>query len=329
MLIFAMILATLLTSPATMIASPLPIISQSSISMQSPSVSIQSPPTPLKELFDEKVNQWIDQIAKQPEFSEWHNETLSWERHPIGPGIHGWVVIISNTEGNIGYLIVSINQEGHYALGEYGVGEYPLYSENTLYQSLIQHELIPSTTSFLQYSTNNHIKKERIYFSPLQHFWLITIGSEQYHIEAKTGELIPLDRGILTSMTKQKLHPDSYLLQTSNSNVVNSLQLPSFDPYYDLSWVKKSSLPIMNLVRLKASLQKGTPLTYVANIYDETMIYAFSVTGYHEWNSGNNDLFISLDQDGTRFILAQFLSEIGHYYPVRSPRPSNDGDVTF
>src|SRR5687768_5268424 len=116
MLIFMIILATLMTSPVTATGSEL---------------TIEPPPIPAAELFDVSVNQWIKEIAKRPEFAEWRAETVSWERHPLGPGLHGWIVMISNTDRSLGYLVVTVDPDGHYVLGEYGVGEYPLFSENT------------------------------------------------------------------------------------------------------------------------------------------------------------------------------------------------------
>jgi hypothetical protein len=282
-------------------------------SKQDKMLYISPPALPLTELFAGTVNQWITELSKQKEFADWQSTTLQWDRQPLGPGLHGWIVIITDRGQELGYLVVSVDPDGNYRLSEYGHGEYPLFSENTLYRSLVQHELIDSSISFEQFLADSHMTRERIYLSPLQNIWLFTTGKESYQIDAKTGDLMSIDTQILEQIMKQETANHSWTAPTADTQQLQqSVQLPPFDPYFDLSWIIKPPSTIKDLQQLQASLNSGQLLTFVTDLYDDTVLYAFSVTGYHQWNAG--DPFISIDQDGTRFIPAQLMMQTGRYY---------------
>lgn len=274
---------------------------------------ISPPILPLTELFDGTVNQWITELSEQDEFTDWQSSTVQWDRQPLGPGLHGWIVIITDRGQELGYLVVTVDPEGNYHLSEYGHGEYPLFSEQTLYRSLVQHELIDSSLSFEQFLADSHMTRERIYLSPLQNIWLFTTGDESYQIDAKTGDLMSIDAQILDQIMKQEAGDHSWTAPTADTQQLQqSVRLPAFDPYYDLGWILKPSSTIRDLQQLQASLNSGQLLTFVTDLYDDTVVYALSVTGYHQWNAG--DPFISIDQDGTRFIPAQLMMQTGQYY---------------
>lgn len=267
----------------------------------------------LTEQFDETVNQWIAGLSEQEEFADWKSSSIQWNRQPLGPGLHGWIVIITDHEQELGYLVVTADPESVYHLSEYGHGEYPLFSENTLYRSLVQHELIDSSLSFEQFLANNHMTRQRIYLSPLQNIWLFTKGNESYQLDAKTGDLMSIDTLILERVMKLETNDHSWAApQVDTQYVQQSVQLPASDPYMDLGWILNPPSTIKDLQQLQASLNSGQSLTFVTDLYDDTVVYALSVTGYHQWNAG--DPFISIDQEGTRFIPAQLMMETGRYY---------------
>jgi hypothetical protein len=267
----------------------------------------------LTEQFDQTVNQWIAELSEQEEFADWKSSTIQWNRQSLGPGLHGWIVIITDHEQELGYLVVAADPESVYHLSEYGHGEYPLFSENTLYRSLVQHELIDSSLTFEQFLANTHMTRQRIYVSPLQNIWLFTRGNESYQLDAKTGDLMSIDTAILERVMKLQTSEHSWSASADDTQFVQqSVQLPASDPYMDLGWILNPPSTIKDLQQLQASLNSGQSLTFVTDLYDDTVVYALSVTGYQQWNAG--DPFISIDQDGTRFIPAQLLMETGRYY---------------
>jgi hypothetical protein len=280
---------------------------------QSSKVSVEPPALPLTELFDGTIQQWIMELAQQQEFKDWRSTSLHWERQPLGPGLHGWIVIISDHGQELGYLVVTVDLDGNYRLSEYGHGEYPLFSENTLYRSMIQHELIDTSTTSEQFWSNQHMTTERIYLSPLQSIWLVTLGDDSYQLDAKNGDLMSIDAPILDeALQREMVNPTWSALASDTYTLQQSLQLPAFDPYSDLDWIIKPPDKIKDLQQLRASLHQGDLLTFVTDLYNDTVVYAFSVTGYHQWNGGYP--FISIDQDGSRYIPAQLMMQTGRYY---------------
>ena len=134
MLIYMILLASLINSQAA--PSTLPVGPQE---------------LSLTEQFDGTVNQWITELSEQEEFADWRSRTVEWNRQTLGPGLHGWIVLITDHGQELGYLVVTSDPANAYHLTEYGHGEYPLFSEHTLYHSLVQHELIDSSVSFEQF----------------------------------------------------------------------------------------------------------------------------------------------------------------------------------
>ncbi len=76
------------------------------------------------ERFEEAVKGWVSELSQQQEYAAWHH--AQWRREPLGPGMHGWIVILSDQERAIGYMVVSMDDSGKLQLSEYGLGEYPL-----------------------------------------------------------------------------------------------------------------------------------------------------------------------------------------------------------
>jgi hypothetical protein len=295
MLIFILLFTSILSSPSH------------------PPIPVSPQPSSLTEQFDGTVNEWIAELSKQEEFTDWNSPSLRWDKHALGPGLHGWIVIITDHNQELGYLVISADSNQMYHLSEYGHGEYPLFSVNTLYRSLVQHELIDSSISFEQFQTIDHMSYQRIYISPLQSIWLFTKGDESYQLDAKTGELMSIDSQALRRVMTSSTSNDSWIApQADTRRIHQSVQLPATDPLEHLGWILNPPSTIKSLQQLQASLNSGQYLTFIADLYDDTVVYALSVTGYHQWNAG--DPFISVDQDGSRFIPSQLMMETGRYY---------------
>lgn len=99
---------------------------------------IQPPPVMLSEHFEEAVELWRNELAKQPEFREW--KEADWRKEPLGPGMHGWIVVFSRNQQEIGYLIVSAKPEGGFVLTEYGT--WPIVpGEDTVFPALFEYPI--------------------------------------------------------------------------------------------------------------------------------------------------------------------------------------------
>ncbi len=74
------------------------------------------------ERFAQAVEGWVAELAQQQAYASWRH--AAWRREPLGPGQHGWIVLFSERNRTIGYMVVSEDDSGRLQLSEYGQGEY-------------------------------------------------------------------------------------------------------------------------------------------------------------------------------------------------------------
>jgi len=278
---------------------------------------IEPPVVSLTERFDQAVNEWIIQLSKQSEFKSWGK--ADWRREPLGPGMHGWIVLLSVKGKEVGYLVVGAKPDGQFILTEYGAGEYPLFSENTLYRSLVQQELIASSMTFEQFIQSETIR-EAHYYAPFANIWSITLSGDDYWVDGKTGELLPLNAKLLSGL-QQQLDTDIDRSEVNStpftSQLAHTLTLPDFDPYFSLSWLKAEPLIIKDLQQLQTLLKEQTKLIYVTEPYEQTVLFAFPVTGYHEWCEG--EPYLRVEHNGSRYVRAISMLQRGRFHQIPSP----------
>lgn len=250
------------------------------------------------------VEEWKRKLSKERGYEGWSK--ASWSSYPLGPGTHGWVVLISDGGHEVGYMIVHATDNGSLRLTEYGTGSSPLFSFNTLYRTLIQQELIPDTISYEQFMNEPIIRKERIYANPLEAVWKTEIDGETYYIDAKTGELLPMNE-------EPQSNEKSSQKATALSGDADKRLLPSFDPYERMSWVLGTPLSVNSLDDIKAALQEHEQLTYVAELYGGKVNVPLAVIGYRQQEG--DAPYLVVDQDGERSVLLQDAIEQGHLYP--------------
>jgi hypothetical protein len=212
-----------------------------------PAAKADKPPS----LLDDSVNRWKQALASEPDFDQW--KQASWSSYTLGPGTHGWVVILETDGKEIGYMIIHAAESGELRLTEYGTGTSPLFSLTTLYHSLLQLELIPDTISFDDFKHVKNVEWERWYFGSLQGLWKVTTDHITYVLDAKTGEALPL-----------KTLPD-----------------PSDE-----------SLAHEGLEALKGALKKNPKLTYVTERYKGKVTCAMAVRGYRKWGQDDPYLIV-------------------------------------
>jgi len=257
--------------------------------------------------FADAVNQWIKSIAKEKGYEAWGSAT--WTSAPLGPGTHGWIVLLQSGGREVGYLVIHAadpNLPNAYQLSEYGSGSSPLFSLNTLYRSLVQLELIDSS-----------YEAERWYADPLHAVWIVTAGEHTHFLDAWTGEVLPL--------TSRDQLPEAS--QPGGAEFINSAfaspehtitanrQLDGFDPYDDMSWLQKTPLTPTAFTGLQALLDAASPakLTFIAELYEGQVNLPFAVTGYQQWS--NDEVYMQLERDGRRAIPARYAAAAGRLFP--------------
>lgn len=276
--------------------------------------------------FKSAVKDWIAALTKGEGFETW--KTAKWESLPVGPGTHSWLVTIRKDRLEVGYLIVGAMEDGkHYKLLEYGLGQQPLFSFNTLYQSMMQQALIDSQLSLTAFSSDTTWKKERFYLSTLENFWRITHGTEVYYLDAKTGEILlnsvdPLETNVEllgasaanpSAKEDPKLATSDVLTSLKPAQIKETSVTRAFDPFEKPSWVEGKPLSIRSIGMLKHALQAHPKLTYMTKLYQQKIIYPFALTGYQIWNEG--EVYIALDDEGARYIPLSSLLHAGSFYP--------------
>ncbi|WNQ09690.1 hypothetical protein MJA45_18930 [Paenibacillus aurantius] len=264
------------------------------------------PPAPAD--FDKQVAEWIRSLSAEPGFEAWLG--AKWERVPLGPGTHSWLVTVLGSDGEAGYLVVHAAADGSLVLGEYGTGDKPLFSMRTLYQSMMQHALLPSSLTYEEFAGSTRYRKERMYLLGPESFWKVTSGSEIYYFDAKSGDRL-LDLTKLNPGARQA--PEGGLVQSSRpAQVTGRLSLEAFDPFLLVRWVSGQPLAVTDPASLKKTLTASSSMTYNAKLFNNQALYPFAVTGYQEWSDAT--LYVALDQEGTRYLPLSVLVTLGKFY---------------
>ncbi|GAB2693461.1 hypothetical protein ACFQWB_10155 [Paenibacillus thermoaerophilus] len=249
---------------------------------------------------DEHIEQWIQALAETEPFAEWLG--ASWDKQPLGPGTHAWVVVLSREGRDIGYLVVEALADGDYRLGEYGSGDYPLFGTNALYRELVRHGIYSYTSI------------DRWYQDGLHALWIVRTADSDTPIllDARTAEWLPLE-----SVPSAEEAPDTGaggnpVPQDDSRQVIRSQQVESFDPYDDLSWLIDAPLDIDQAQSLIDTLEEAGRLTFVSKLYGKRITAPLAVTGYQEWSDGR--LYIRLEQSGVRYLPWGGWISFGRFY---------------
>ncbi|UUZ79900.1 hypothetical protein LJK88_33460 [Paenibacillus sp. P26] len=204
----------------------------------------------------------IGRLSAQQGFEDWKDAT--WTSYALGPGTHGWVILLSRNDREIGYLVVHSAGKDTYALSEYGKGEFPLFSMQTLYRSLVRLELI-------EYSYH----AERLYYGPLRPLWHITVdgADREWYLDAKTGEELPFSNGDKSPKTLPDTDSTEAFTKTDyRHKIIESGQTEPFDPYARLPWVQGKPAARPAFDDLKQRLNEGGKPVFALDLYDSSVM---------------------------------------------------------
>ncbi|MBA2939878.1 hypothetical protein HZF08_16315 [Paenibacillus sp. CGMCC 1.16610] len=251
------------------------------------------------------VEKWRVALAREEGFHNW--QSAAWNSYPLGPGTHGWVVILTDHGEDVGYMIVQSVENGSFRLTEYGTGKHPLFSLTTLYRSMVQQELIPATLTYSDFIANETIAKDRLYMDGLTAVWRIKVDNQLYYVDAKSGEVLPIKED-----PTPKLGADDSTLMTTELKEASTVMHPAFDPYERMPWIVGSPLPMTGLSELQSALATDQHLTFVTELYDGQVTLPLAVLGYQSWQDGLP--YLVLDHQGPRYIQLPTALAMGHIY---------------
>lgn len=280
-------------------------LTQAQVKETSKAATTSTPDLTSTSSFGSTISKWQSTLAKEAGFEGW--QQARWNSYPLGPGTHGWVIILTDQGQEVGYMIVHAADAGGFRLTEYGTGKSPLFSLATLYRSLIQQELIPSTTLYDDFVQNETIIKDRLYMDTLTSVWKIVLDDETYYLDAKSGEVLPLTEDPMPRMR------DGLDNATDLSEGAQTVMHPVFDPYERLPWIEGTPLPVTSLPELQIALEQQGNLTYVTELYDEQVTMPLAVLGYQQWVHGDN--YLVLENEGPRYVLLDAALGLGEIYP--------------
>ncbi|MFS1512027.1 hypothetical protein VQL36_06265 [Chengkuizengella sp. SCS-71B] len=261
-----------------------------------------------QENFEQNINNWIKSLKKQEGFHEWKN--ASWKSYALGPGTHTRLVILinKNNKKEIGYLVVGADSKGNYKLVEYGAGEYPLFSLNTLQTTFdVTHLKDLNIPEIKEWEIDQFA--ERIYPNALEAIWKVNIDPYTFYIDAKSGEIYPIDSEAINKTPREI----NYTLYAGTTSYIQySLEKEIFDPFEKLKWVSNDPQPVNSYEDFQKTLQNEEEVTYTEKLFEKAIRMPLAVIGYHQWNEG--ELYIALDQNGVRYIHFMSLYPYGQFF---------------
>ncbi|NBI31194.1 hypothetical protein [Chengkuizengella marina] len=270
------------------------------------SYATTNPSVKAQKTFEQNINTWINNLKKQQGFHEWDH--AYWKSYALGPGTHNRLVIVLNKKSKqeIGYLVVGADSKGNYKLVEYGAGEYPLFSLNTLQTTFdvtyLKDLNIPDIKDLDQFA-------ERIYPNALEAIWKVNIDPYTFYIDAKSGEIYPIDSESINKTPREI----NYTLYAGNTSFIqHSLEKKIFDPFEKLKWVSNDPQPVNSYEDFQKTLHNHEEVTYTEKLFDQAIRMPLAVIGYHQWDEGQ--LYIALEQNGVRYIHFMSLYPYGQFF---------------
>lgn len=276
---------------------------------------------------EEQIQHWINSLSKQPGFAHWRKAT--WQQYPLGPGMHGWIVIIGEDNRDLGYIVVTSTAQGGHVITEYGLGEYPLFSLRTLYRSMQLDEAINPQLSFPEFVQSVAVAAERHYNGPAEAIWKVERAGTVRIYDGKTGEAYPeetMHQEAVASLAPEAEAKPAALYETtlvdasnkrgpagiSEPSLTLSIENPSFDPFEHLHWMFEEENATVSTEQLIEALKDTSRITYTADILNNQVKHALAVIGIHLWNQ--QTAFITVDHYGQRFIRFDALAEQGSFH---------------
>jgi len=270
------------------------------------------------------IRRFVQTLSAERGFEAWKD--ASWTSYPLGPGLHGWVVILSAGGVPVGYLVIHATPDGAYVLGEYGTGESPLFGMTALYQSLIRLQLLPSSSDLGAFAASPMLREARIYIDAMHAVWRLEFDGQVHLFDAKTGEQYPVS-DVAAGQSGDEAGRFAGPAVRAGDRVRATVIRDAFDPYENLLWMtdpplsadmgpswKESWKNSLKKSLMESSKEPGRAerTTFVAKLFDGQVTKPLAVRGYQEWEQA--EPFIIVEDEGPRYIPLSVASRLGHFY---------------
>lgn len=259
---------------------------------------------------DKQIERWIAELSELEGYERW--KTADWSKHPLGAGMHGWVVLVKDKGEELGYLVIIAHEDQTCSLLEFGNGPYPLYGEHS------SSGLAGTQQQPLPEPAKRH--PIRLYLGPLQAYWLVERGEHWTWHDAKTGEEYPApeESGFPSSLlTEPPLSDEQWKEAAIRSlTIVRSATAGAFGPFERLSWLTSEPMDAEDCSMMgdaiHQALQDGRRIVYVTDIAAGQVTLPLAVTGI--FRTADGDDLVQLEQDGPRTLALGALAKLGRFY---------------
>ena len=262
-----------------------------------------------REALQAQIAAWAQGLASAPGFESFGLAEI--ELMPLGPGTHGWLALLKSRADAkvVGYMVVHAQASGGYQLSEYGIGEYPLFAEQTLREGLNRLELIAR-------HDKKPLRVERLYPNAMLAAWRISDPdaprADAIYLDAKTGEQLPIDDSDWAAQLNALEPAEAIVSQQLISIVSTVVAEEPLDPYARMPWLTRQPLTMRGPADAAAKLQAGAELRVVSEWFHEQYLHVLPLAAVQQWNDGT--AYAAVDQEGLRFLPYPFIERYAQLY---------------
>ncbi|MUG43587.1 hypothetical protein [Paenibacillus woosongensis] len=324
----------------TILAAPLPSLqnvqahAQDGLYIQPDSFVIaQAAPAPEEAV--RFAEQLIGKLSASKPFTAWKDARPEFQ--PLGPGMHAWLVTLTQDGKPIGYLILGAKPSGGYALIEYGAGSEPLFDTVALQRALAAESSASAHSASLP-SHSSALQVEQLYAGPTLAEWRIVDKAGQaagLQAQAARGESLPLqyrdarnadplpdNESIWRRLLASPPELSSAIVASGSPAAIPdppTITADSFDPNDNLIWLASDQLEL-TASSLTQELRQHKALIFAARSEDRNYTLPLPVYGYQTWEQGDDTAAIEHvyvmtgSAASPRFIAFNELAKAGQFY---------------
>ncbi|OAB32834.1 hypothetical protein [Paenibacillus glacialis] len=275
--------------------------------------SISPAPSSLK-TFSEAV---VKQLSEQKVFSSWTHSELQY--FPLGPGTHSWLVMVSQDQKELGYLIFTAKNTNtqEYILSEYGTSPSVPYDLMALHQTLAELDMISTSSSKHAHPTNI----EPLY-APLLPLWKVSFGhQETLYLNALTMDVLPWDESHLKKLNQQTTELTDARFSSKDDSFTSSQVVSrkgQKDPLDNLMWITTTPLSVFSDLDFESYINKHHSLIFTSPNRNDDVGGPFAISGFQKWNSSQGEthpmVYAGTGLTGHRYVPFSILLNKGEFH---------------
>ncbi|GAA0133898.1 hypothetical protein YSY43_07380 [Paenibacillus sp. YSY-4.3] len=294
-----------------------------------------APSAPAPEEAVRFAEQLIGKLSASKPFTDWKGARPEFQ--PLGPGMHAWLVTLTQDGKPVGYLILGARPSGGYALIEYGAGPEPLFDTAALQRAMAAESDVSTHSASLP-SHQAALQVEQLYAGPTLAEWRIvdrtgqakglqaqaTLGESltQQYRDARNADPLPDNESVWQRLLSSPLQLSSAIVASGPSAPVPNpptITADSFDPNDNLLWLASGKLKL-TAASLTRELRQHQSLVFAARSEDRNYTLPLPVYGYQTWEQDSDTAAIERvyvmtgSTESPRFIAFDELAKAGQFY---------------